>query len=87
MDKLLAYVAAHQLAFGYLLSTAITILVSPLPKPDASSSKFYAYFYGVSQAVAGVVHSRPPATQYVLPAVEIAPQATITPKAGWVPPV
>lgn len=43
-----AWLVAHQLVFGWVLA----VLIEQLPPPDATSGKFYAYFYGVVQIVA-----------------------------------
>ena len=43
-----AWAVAHQLAIYYVLA----VMIERLPPPDASSGKFYAYFYSVLQAFA-----------------------------------
>ena len=43
-----AWVVAHQVAVYFVLS----VLIERLPPPDATSSKFYAYFYSVVQVLA-----------------------------------
>ena len=72
MNEVWNWVVAHQL----VLYIGFAILVEPMPAPDANSSKFYVYLYGVIQLAAAKWQSTVQALKPTLPTPPAVPPVT-----------